>query len=242
VTALLELVGLDAGYAGTAVVRELDLTVFEGEVVALLGANGAGKTTTLLTAAGVLPVLGGDAFVLGRSVRGQRPYQLVRRGLAFVPEQRGLFATLTVAENLRLARRRGAPCWTDVIPLFPALQNLLDRRVGLLSGGEQQMLALAKALVLQPRLLLVDELSLGLAPILVDRLLQMMRTTAKEKGIGVLLVEQHAQMALTVADRAYVLRRGRRAFAGPAAELAERPDLLHTSYLGDTPSSMEAKL
>ncbi|MFM7270516.1 MAG: ABC transporter ATP-binding protein [Actinomycetes bacterium] len=238
--------GLDAGYDGVAVVHGLDLVVDAGEVVALLGANGAGKSTTLLTVAGLLPPIAGTLLVLdevvhdeggrGRHVRRSaltRTWKRARRGVALVPEDRGLFPGLTVREHLRLVptRRADAP---DPFELFPPLAPLRDRRAGLLSGGEQQMLALARALATAPRLLMVDEMSLGLAPIIVERLLPMLRDAARRTGTGVLLVEQHVAMALEVADRATVLARGVAVASGTAAELANRRDLLEASYLGGT--------
>ncbi len=236
-TAAIELSGLTAGYRQLAVVRDLTLSVAEGEVVALLGANGAGKTTTLLTAAGVLEPLGGDVRVLGRSVVGRRPDRIARDGLVLVPEDRGVFHQLTVAENLRLARRRRGT--NGVLELFPALKPLLGRRCGLLSGGEQQMLGLAKALLAEPRVLLVDELSLGLAPVIVERLLPVIRRIATERRMAVLLVEQHVPMALAVADRAYVLSHGQLVLEGDTAELRRRKDLLEASYLGEHPAMEE---
>ncbi|MGZ8735246.1 MAG: ABC transporter ATP-binding protein [Acidimicrobiia bacterium] len=238
---------LSAGYEGIPVVRDLDLEVSAGEVVALLGANGAGKTTTLLTVSGILPRIGGELDVFGAAVPMPRRIRLpgapsatgvwrrARSGVAYVPEDRSLFFDLTVAENLRVARRRrDQPAVDDALDHFPALRPLLARRAGLLSGGEQQMLALARALVSRPRLLLVDELSLGLAPIVVERLLPVVREIATERGIGVLLVEQHVPMALAVADRAVVLQRGRITVSGTAADLADRPELLEASYLGES--------
>jgi len=238
-SALLELQGLSAGYDGTAVVHDVDLHVDPGEVVALLGANGAGKTTTLLAVSGLVERQRGTVTIGGVEVGGPRPrlpgaVRLARSGVAHVPEDRGLFNDLTVVEHLRLGRRRGRATISDaeVYQRFPALEALAQRRAGLLSGGEQQMLALARALVSVPRLLLVDELSLGLAPLVVQGLLPVVRHVAAETGAGVLLVEQHVGMALAVADRAYLLDRGRVAASGAATDLAAQADQLETGYLG----------
>lgn len=235
--------GLVAGYRGVPVVHAVDLVVEAGEVVALLGANGAGKTTTLLTVSGLLPRLGGAIELLGvpqprrRRVRAGDVWRAARNGVAHVPEDRGLFADLSAAENLRLAvppRRTGTtPLSLDeTLAYFPALAPLLDRPAGRLSGGEQQMLALARAVRSRPRLLLVDELSLGLAPVIVEQLLPTLRTVADELGAGVLVVEQHVPLVLAVSDRGYVLERGRVVLEGPAAELAGRTDLIESGYLG----------
>lgn len=236
----LRLEGLRAGYDGIAVVHDLDLEVAAGEVVALLGANGSGKTTTLLTISGLLPRLAGRIEVLGAEVPDRRRgrlravWSLARQGVAHVPEDRGLFFDLTARENLLLGhRRRHAPVeLAQLLVWFPALERILGRRAGLLSGGEQQMLALARAVVSGPRLLLVDELSLGLAPVIVEQLLPVLRSIADDTAMAVLVVEQHVGLALTIADRAALLQRGRIVASGPAAELAQRTDLLQAGYLG----------
>ncbi len=229
---LLELRGLSAGYRGVPAVRGLDLSVDAGEVVALLGANGAGKTTTLLAVSGLVERLAGEITVLGRTTNGMRPAAIARLGVAHVPEDRALFSRLTVAENLRIAARHSRADTKLAVEYFPELGRLLDRRAGLLSGGEQQMLALSRALVTHPKLLIVDEMSLGLAPVLVERLLPVVRRVADEQGAGVLLVEQHVDLALFVADRAYVLRHGELAANADAADLRAHPELLTRSYLG----------
>ncbi len=229
---VLEISAMSTGYNGVSVVRDLDLHVAEGEVVALLGPNGAGKTTTLLTTSGLNPILKGDISVLGRSVKGRRAHLIARDGLAHVPEDRSLFFQLTVKENLRLGAARGSADLDQALRYFPALEGLMDRRAGLLSGGEQQMLAMARALTVKPKLLMVDEMSLGLAPIIVERLLPVLREIAAETGAGILLVEQHVHLALEFADRAYVLSHGVLAMEGSAAHLRSNSHLLESSYLG----------
>ena len=237
---LLDITGLSTGYDGVPVVRDLDLHVDEGEVVALLGPNGAGKTTTLLTVSGVLPVIAGDIVVLGKSVKSRKAHHIARDGVAHVAEDRCLFFQLTVRENLRLGSAKGSEATTRALEYFPALEPLMDRRAGLLSGGEQQMLAMARALAGQPKLLMVDEMSLGLAPIIVERLLPVLRRIASETGAGVLLVEQHVHLALEVADRGYVLSHGNLVLSGPAADLRDNLGLLEASYLGGSSIDEEA--
>ena len=233
---LLDIVNLSSGYSGVAVIRDINMHVSPGEVVALLGPNGAGKTTTLLTSSGLLKPLEGSIQVLGESTNFVAPHRTARRGLAHVPEDRSLFFGLTVAENLRLGlrgkRKEQAAGYEAALDLLPALRPLMNRRSGLLSGGEQQMLAMARALVSNPKMLLVDEMSLGLAPIIVERLLPIVRDIANETGAGVLIVEQHVHLALEVADRGYVMSHGEIVLEGTAADLMERQDLLEASYLG----------
>jgi branched-chain amino acid transport system ATP-binding protein len=222
--------GFSAGYHGHPIVHDLDLVVHEGEVVVLLGPNGAGKTTTLLTLSGDLPHLGGEVVFDGRPTTAPL-HRRAHAGLSFVTEERSVFMRLSVAENLRVGR-------TDVgraLELFPELKPLMRRRAGLLSGGEQQMLSLARALAREPKLLLIDELSLGLAPLIVQRLLEAVQYAAHETNVGVLLVEQHVKQALRVADHVLVMQRGQIVLRGATAEVAGRIEELESAYLSDTP-------
>jgi branched-chain amino acid transport system ATP-binding protein len=223
---LIEAVGLSAGYGRMAVVREIDLHVAVGEVVALLGANGAGKTTTLLTLAGELAPLQGEVRFLGEPTRAPM-HARCRNGLGFLTEERSVIMEMTVAENLKLAGVAPSVAFEQ----FPQLERMMGRPAGLCSGGEQQMLSLARALGRRSKVLLADELSLGLAPLVVDGLLRAVREAADEQGVGVLLVEQHIRKALSVADRAYVMERGRIVISGTSDEVAGQLDRIEDAYL-----------
>ena len=222
---LLEARGLCSGYAGVEIVRDVALQVRAGEVVALLGANGAGKTTTLLTLAGELKPLGGQILFDGNPVTTPL-YMRARNGMAFVTEERSIFSKLTTRQNLAVGRADVA----KATALFPELEPLMSRRGGLLSGGEQQILTLARALARPTKLLLADELSLGLAPKVVTRLLQAVREAA-DSGIGALLVEQHVHRVLEIADRVYLLGHGQIEFTGTAAEARHNIDEIQATYL-----------
>ena len=231
--AVLEIDRLTAGYDSAAVIRGLEIAVEPGEVVALLGANGAGKTTTLRAVSGLVHPMEGSIRFSGQDLSRVSASARARLGIAHVPESRGLFFGLTVAEHLRLGYRRERLDADVAYRYFPALAELRDRRCGLLSGGEQQMLAVGRALARRPSLLLLDELSLGLAPVIVERLLPVVRAYAAESGCGVVLVEQHIELALTIADRAYVLSHGEIVMRGRADELRTNHDLLISSYFGE---------
>jgi len=231
---VLRLDALTAGYDGPPVVRDVSLTVHPGEVVAVLGANGAGKSTTLRAISGLLPTATGTVTLAGQPLTKVSAAARARLGIAHVPEGRGVFAGLTVAEHLRLGYRGERLDAALAYQYFPALAELRDRRAGLLSGGEQQMLAMGRALARHPRLLLLDELSLGLAPIIVERLLPIVRAYADSAGCGVLLVEQHVGLALDIADRGYVLSRGAISPGRAAADLRADHALILAGYLGES--------
>jgi branched-chain amino acid transport system ATP-binding protein len=230
---LLRVENLSAGYGGAAVVRGIDLTVQRGEVVALLGANGAGKTTMLRVISGLLRPIEGSVRFDGVEATRLSPQALARRGMAHVPEGRGIFFGLTVAEHFRLGYRGEQLRLDDILDYFPALGEIRGRRAGLLSGGEQQMLAVARALARRPKLLLLDELSLGLAPIVVERLLPIVKQFVDDTGAGALLVEQHVHLALEVAGRGIVMSNGGITLEGWAEALMHDRYLLESSYLGD---------
>ena len=229
----LDVRNLTSGYDGVPVVRNVSLHVDSGEMVALLGPNGAGKTTILSTIAGLLKPISGEVEVLGEPTMNAAPHALVKRGLGLLPEDRGIFFQLTVAENLRLNDRSKGKITTDqIFEYFPALKPLVRRKAGLLSGGEQQMLALGCKLLADPKVLMVDEMSMGLAPIIFNRLLPILSTIASTSGVGVLLVEQHIHAALRSADRAYILSHGEVVMSGSTEELRSNQELLEASYLG----------
>jgi ABC-type branched-subunit amino acid transport system ATPase component len=231
-TATLEITGLTAGYGGAPVLRDLSLTVSGGEVVALMGANGAGKTTTLRAISGLVKPDTGTIALEGRDLAALSPTARVRAGVVHVPQDRGIFYGLTVGEHFRLDGH-GEDRHEAAFEHFPALRDLRHRRAGLLSGGEQQMLAIARALMRRPKLLLLDELSLGLAPIIVERLLPVVRAAADTERTAVLLVEQHVHLALEIADRGYVLSHGELVLHDSAERLRGDSSLLAASYLGE---------
>jgi branched-chain amino acid transport system ATP-binding protein len=206
-------------------------------VLALLGPNGAGKTTMLLTVAGLLPAQGGTISVDGATLRSGRPAAANSAGVVLVPDDRSLFTPMTVEENLRVAARKGGPSPRDMLEVFPALERRWSLRAGALSGGEQQMLAMARALIQQPKVLLVDELSMGLAPLIVESLFEAVRRIADEHECAVVLVEQHVSLALGVADEAVVLNHGRIALRSDAPTLRARPEVLEQAYFGTAEAS-----
>jgi branched-chain amino acid transport system ATP-binding protein len=237
---LLEVSGLSARYGAVAALRDVSLEVRAGELVALIGANGAGKSTLLRAIAGLLVPAAGRVALDGRDVTGQTPEAMIRAGVALVPERRRVFADLTVLDNLELGgyalprgrdfRSRLDAGLEEAYRLFPVLRRRRGQLAGTLSGGEQQMLAIGRALMSRPRLLLCDEPSLGLAPLVVQEIMRLL-STLREAGATILLVEQNARMALRSADRAYVLEVGRVVLSGAGADLLE-DDQLKAAYLG----------
>jgi branched-chain amino acid transport system ATP-binding protein len=232
---LLELRALHAGYGDTQVLHGIDLAVPESGVVSLLGANGAGKTTTMRAICGMIARSGEIRFA-GERIDGLSTEDIVRRGIAHVPDGRGTFVELTVHENLRLGAytRRDSAVASDIermLTLFPRLKERLAQQAGTLSGGEQQMLAIARAMLMRPRLLLLDEPSFGLAPLIVQEIFRIMRRIRDDGGVSLLLVEQNASLALAIADTAYVLETGQIAMSGTAEEIG-RDEAVRRAYLG----------
>ena len=234
---LLQLSGLSVAYGGIQAVKGIDLTVMPGELVALIGANGAGKTTTLKAVTGSLPWSAGEVRYRGESIRGMPAHRLVERGLAMVPEGRGVFARMSITENLLMGaytRRDAAGIARDVdrmFGIFPRLKERAGQLAGTLSGGEQQMLAMARALMSRPTLLLLDEPSMGLSPIMVQTVFEVVRTVAAE-GVTLLLVEQNARLALKAAHRGYVMDSGLIVMSDQADRLLSDPRV-RAAYLGE---------
>jgi len=234
-TPLLEVQGLKVAYGGIQAVKGVSFEVREGELVSLIGANGAGKTTTLKAVTGVQTVADGDIRYQGRSIRGQGAWDLVRQGLVMVPEGRGTFTRMTIVENLQMGAfvRNDAEVQADidkVFAIFPRLKERARQLAGTMSGGEQQMLAMGRALMARPKLLLMDEPSMGLSPIMVDKIFEVV-ADIHSRGTTVLLVEQNASRALGLADRGYVMDSGEITMAGPARELLSDPRV-QEAYLG----------
>jgi branched-chain amino acid transport system ATP-binding protein len=235
---LLELVRLEVAYGGIQAVKGIDLHVDRGELVCLIGANGAGKTTTLKGICGLQPVKRGHIRYAGEDITGHPAFQLVRKGLAMVPEGRGVFGALTIEENLAMGAyarsdRKGIAADIErVFHLFPRLKERRRQTAGTLSGGEQQMLAMGRALMSKPKLLLLDEPSMGLAPLMVQKVFETVLTVSKE-GVTILLIEQNAKLALEVSHRGYVMESGEITLAGDAGKLLHDP-AVRAAYLGET--------
>ena len=236
-TTLLKVSGLQVSYGGIQAVKGVDFEVQEGELVSLIGSNGAGKTTTLKAVCGLLPLADGDTEYLGKSIRGQGAWQLVEQGLVMVPEGRGVFARMSISENLAMGayiRNDKAAIATDLEKVFSIFPRLKERRyqlAGTLSGGEQQMLAMGRALMSNPKVLLLDEPSMGLAPLMIDKIFEVVSNLSAE-GLTMVLVEQNASRALGIANRAYVLESGLVTLQGQAADLLKNPKV-RKAYLGD---------
>jgi branched-chain amino acid transport system ATP-binding protein len=235
VSPLLEVRDLEAGYGPVEVLRGMSFTVDQGEVVVILGANGAGKTTTIRAVSGMIPVRG-EVAIDGSSVAGKAAEEIVRRGVAHVPQGRGTFVDLTVEENLRLGAytRKDKDVQADLdrwYEVFPRLRERRDQAAGSMSGGEQQMLAIARAVMSRPRLLLLDEPSLGLAPLVTQELFRRLKAMNEEDGLALLVVEQNANLALSIAERGYVLEAGQIVVTGTAAEL-QADESVRKAYLG----------
>lgn len=224
--------GLSGGHGPIVVFEDLDLSIDTGQVLALLGPNGAGKTTLLLTLAGLLPRLAGSVQVGDQLLPGSQPAAASRAGLVLVPDDRSLFTKLTVEQNLQVSRRPRGPAPREMLDVFPGLEKRWTVPAGALSGGEQQMLAMARALIQEPRVMAVDEPSQGLAPLIVEALFETIRRVADDHDAAVVLVEQHVEVALEISDRAAVVQRGRIVMEGTAEEVRGRYDELEAAYLG----------
>ncbi|MGB3070896.1 MAG: ABC transporter ATP-binding protein [Ottowia sp.] len=234
---LLKVSGLKVAYGGIQAVKGVDFEVREGELVSLIGSNGAGKTTTMKAITGTLPLNAGDIEYLGKSIKGRGPWDLVKEGLAMVPEGRGVFTRMSITENLLMGAytrgdRAGVAADVDrVFTIFPRLRERKDQLAGTMSGGEQQMLAMGRALMSRPKLLLLDEPSMGLSPIMVDKVFEVVRDVY-DQGVTILLVEQNASRALALADRGYVMESGLISMSGAGQELLNDPKV-RAAYLGE---------
>ena len=234
---LLKISGLKVAYGGIQAVKGIDLEVREGELVTLIGSNGAGKTTTMKAITGLLPAADGSIEYLGHSIKGQGSWDLVKQGLAMVPEGRGVFTRMSIVENLkmgahvRIDEKEIAKDIEQMFELFPRLYERKDQLSGTMSGGEQQMLAMARALMSRPRVLLLDEPSMGLSPIMVDKIFEVVRDVSA-RGVTVLLVEQNARLALMAANRGYVMDSGLITMSGDAKEMLSDPRV-RAAYLGE---------
>jgi branched-chain amino acid transport system ATP-binding protein len=234
---LLKVSGLKVAYGGIQAVKGVDFEVRQGELVTLIGSNGAGKTTTMKAITGLLPLNDGDIHYLGNSIRGRGPWELVKQGLAMVPEGRGVFTRMTITENLQMGahiRRDKAGIAEDmdkVFTIFPRLKERKDQLAGTMSGGEQQMLAMGRALMSRPKVLLMDEPSMGLSPIMVDKIFEVVRDVHAQ-GVTILLVEQNASRALEIADRGYVMESGVISMSGDAKTMLDDPKV-RAAYLGE---------
>ena len=234
---MLKVTGLKVAYGGIQAVKGVTFEVFEGELVSLIGANGAGKTTTLKAVTGIQPVVAGDIEFMGKSIKGQGPWDLVKQGLVMVPEGRGTFTRMTITENLQMGafiRSDNAQIEADidkVFAIFPRLKERRNQLAGTMSGGEQQMLAMGRALMAQPKVLLLDEPSMGLSPIMVDKIFEVV-ADIHGRGTTILLVEQNASRALGLADRGYVMDSGEVTMSGDAKQLLSDPKV-RAAYLGE---------
>ncbi|MBC7376844.1 MAG: ABC transporter ATP-binding protein [Burkholderiaceae bacterium] len=234
---LLKVSTLKVGYGGIQAVKGVDFEVREGELVSLIGSNGAGKTTTMKAITGTLPINGGDIEYMGKSIRGQGPWDLVKQGLAMVPEGRGVFTRMTIIENLQMGayirndKPEIAADMDKVFTIFPRLKERKDQLAGTMSGGEQQMLAMGRALMSRPRVLLLDEPSMGLSPIMVDKIFEVIKDVSAQ-GVTILLVEQNASRALGIANRGYVMESGLITMSGDAKEMLSDPKV-RAAYLGE---------